>query len=112
MSIVAFVSAALGLAILVGGALAVAYVYFRRNVTQLVREENADLRDRLRTVEGSEEQCKERLAKHEGTIQVLSDMVTGASAVAELTTVVAFNHDEILKRLDALPTRMARRRAT
>lgn len=102
------VASVLGLAMLLGGAVAVLFSQLRRNTTQIVREENQDLRDRLRTVEQLEEECKERLTKAETTIQVVSDMVTGASAVAELATLVAFNHDEMLRRLDRLDERMER----
>ncbi len=123
-----FIGVALGVAVTSGGVLAVVYVYFRRNVTQLVRDENQDQRHRIDTLSEAEKRCQqelrqerddrlaaeaawaERMAKAEGTMQTLSDMVTGASAVSELTTVVSFNHDEVLKRLDSLDRRLARRR--
>lgn len=81
-------------------AIAVLWSQLRRNTTAIIREENEDLRNRLRTVEQLEESCKERLSELEATTSVLKDMVTGTSAVAELATAVAFNHAEILRRLD------------
>lgn len=112
MTIIGFISAVLGLAALVGAAIAVLFSQLRKNTTQIVREENEDLRKRLVTVESAEEQCKDRLAKQEATTQVLSDMVTGASAVSDLAAVVTANHAEILKRLEAIDGRLARRRTT
>lgn len=118
-AVLSFAGAVMGLAVLLGGVIAVMLSQLRRNTTSIVREENEDLRQRLASVEAQEKECKEalatqaaahgeRMAKAEATMKVLSDMVTGASAVVELTTVVSTNHSETLNRLAAIDQRLAK----
>ena len=108
-AILSVAGAVLGLAVLLGGVIAVLFSQLRRNTTAIVREENEDLRNRLRTVEMLEETCKERLASQEATTQVLSDMVTGASAVSELGALVGSNHEDVIRRLDTIDAWLAGR---
>lgn len=61
--------------------------------------------NRLVMVETSEKNCQQRLARAEATIQTLTDVVTGASAVAELKEVVDKNHQSIMAKLNQLATR-------
>lgn len=110
------VAGVVGVTLLLAGVIAVLFSQLRKNTTQIVRDENADLRERLVTVEGQvvaaekrEENCKERLTDLETTSRHLADMLTGASAVADLATLVAFHHDEqaaalrrVLDKLDSL----------
>lgn len=106
-ALVSLVSAVIGLAILLGGAVAVLFSQLKKNTNQIIRDENDDLTRRLKTVETKEEECKERLSKQEATTKVLTDMVTGTTAVADLSTVVAGYHAELVNRLDALDHRHA-----
>lgn len=108
--VLAFVGATLALAITLGGVLAVVFTYLKKTTKDIVREDRDDLQKRLHTVEEAEKQCNERLVSLESTTQHMADMLSGAAAVAELATTVAFNHDEILRRLDALNARLARLR--
>lgn len=109
MEVLTFVGTALGLVIVMSGAIAVAFTHWRRDADAELRQHNIDLtnslttvRDRMKAIETQEQECRQRLAVQETRTQVLSDLVTGASAVSELTTAVAFNHDEVVKRLDAI----------
>lgn len=99
---IALVSAIIGLAILLGGSIAVLFAYLKKTTKDILRVENSDLRDRLTTVEKAEDECKERLVRAESTIKTLTDVVTGASAVAELKETVERHHQTILARLDRL----------
>lgn len=107
---ISFAAGVLGLAVLLGGVIAVLFSQLRRNTTSIVREENNDLRLRLETVEKRENECKERLAALETTTKHVVDMLSGAAAVTALETTVAFQHNEVLERLKAIDARMARRR--
>lgn len=106
-SAINFAGAVLGLAVLLGAVIAVLFTQFRKNTMAILREENADLRLRLTTVEKHEKECKLRLAELETTTRHMADMLTGAAAVAELATTVAFNHNDLLKRLEKLAARRA-----
>lgn len=102
---VSFVAAVLGLAVLLGAVIAVLFSQLRRNTTALVREENEDLRKRLDTVIVAEKECSVRLAKQEATTKILSDLVTGTTAVKELSMIVTANHEAIVTRLDKMGKR-------
>lgn len=102
VAIVGLISSVIGLAVLLGGAVAVLFAYFRKSTRDILRQDNADLRTRLTTVEESHRNCEERLARNEATIKTLTDVVTGASAVAELKDIVDNNHQVVMAKLDQL----------
>lgn len=101
-AVVGLIGGALALAIALAGAVAVLVAYFRKSTRDILREDLNDVKGRLQTVESSEKNCKERLARAESTIKTLTDVVTGASAVAELKQIVDHNHNSIMAKLDQL----------
>lgn len=116
MEVITFVTAVLIVTGLLGGSLALLFSQFKKNAGDYLRQENKDLlasldavRGRVEIMEESEAQCKQTLEKHEVTIQVLTDMVKGTSAVSELATMVAFNHDETVTLLRTIDSRLAQR---
>lgn len=82
----------LGLAGVAGAALAVLLSTRQRETTRILREDNGDLRNRMLTLEQSEQECEKRLAVVERENTVLREVVTGAQAIATLTKALA-DHD-------------------
>ena len=99
---IGLVTAVIGLAILLGGSVAVLFAYFKKTTKDILRVENSDLRDRLATVETSDKECKIRLAKAEATIKTLTEVFSGHSAVVELKALVDENHQKVMAKLDEL----------
>lgn len=89
----------LGVAGLLGAALAVVLTSWARQSLSLLRETNGDLVDRMKAIEGSENNCQARLAKIEAENGVLRDMVTGQSAIAALGAQIEANYRDLLTRL-------------
>lgn len=91
----AALQAGLALAGVIGGILAALFTGTQRSTIALVRENNDDLSERVRIVEGMEKACKQRVEEQDGkiadqarAIEVLTEAVTRAAAVEALTTVV------------------------
>lgn len=95
---IGLVTAVLMLASLMAGVIAVLFSQLKKNTNQIIRDENADLRSRLTTVEKERDALKERVAAMEGALAV----VTGNTAVAELRGALEGYHEELSRRLDNL----------
>ena len=93
------VSTVLGLAGLVGAALAVLLTAGARESLRILRDDNGDLRGRITTLEDKENNCQARLAKIETENGVLRDLVTGQSAIAALGTQIEGHYQDLLRRL-------------
>lgn len=92
MSIIA---AALGIMGGVGGAIAYLAAMRGRTTISVLSDDNAALRHRVETLEGIEKNCAERLARAELSVQVLTETVTNAQAVADLLARVDLQHADI-----------------
>src|SRR5687767_9818972 len=106
MSAIGYAASALGLLIVLAGLLAGLFSVFKEKTQDLLRKENADAYRRIETLEAMvketaarEEECNRRLGELELTSKHMAGMLTGASAVGELATMVALNHDETLRIL-------------
>ena len=89
----------LGIAGMVGAALAVLLTAGTRETLRLLRDDRDDLRARVSTLEGRENDCQTRLAKLEAENGVLRDLVTGQSAIAALGAQIEAQYQDLLRRL-------------
>jgi|GEM_PF-4379103 hypothetical protein len=94
------VSTVLGLAGLVGAALAVLLTAGARESLRLLRDDRDDLRGRIATLEDKENNCQVRLGKLEAENAVLRDVVTGQSAIAALSEKIDAQYRDLRTRLD------------
>lgn len=99
-SLLSLAGAIFGLLGLIGGAVAYLAAMRQRTTIAVLETDNSALRNRITTIEALERDCQLRLSKAEMSVQVLTDTVTNAQAVAELLTRVDFQHAD-LKALSA-----------
>lgn len=109
MAAVQLVAAVVGLAVLLGGAVAVLFFFSKKNTQDFVRQENVDVKARLETVEkavveakAAEAACQVRLVKAEATIATLTEVFSGNNAVIELKALVDTNHQVVMAKLEEL----------
>lgn len=102
VAVLGLIGTAIGVATALGIAIAILFANFKKTNKDILRQDLQDVKARLVTVETAEKNCNERLARAESTIQTLTDVVTGASAVAELKEIVDNNHQSIMAKLDSL----------
>lgn len=102
VAVLTLIGTAIAVATAAGVALAILFTNFKKANKDILRQDIADLRGRLDTVEEAEKDCKRRLAANEATIVTLTEAVTKAAAVAELTLRVDENHQAVMAKLDAL----------
>jgi predicted nuclease with TOPRIM domain len=94
------VTTVLGIAGIVGAAVAVLLTAGTRETLRLLRDDNGDLRGRITTLEDKENNCQSRLARIEAENAVLRDMVTGQSAIAALSEKIDAHYRDLRTRLD------------
>ncbi len=98
MSLTAFLSLAgaiFGLLGLIGGAVAYLAAMRQRTTIQVLKDDNEARGARMETLERAEDECKVRLDAAMLKVQVLTDTVTNAQAVAELLARVDLQHGDI-----------------
>lgn len=108
-AILGLVATVIGIATALGIAVAILFAHYKNQNKDILRKDIVDLNNRLSTVEESnvrleksEEDCKRRLAQNETTIATLTEAVTKAAAVAELTMRVDENHQAVMAKLNQL----------
>ncbi len=84
-----------GLLGLVGGAVAYLAAMRQRTTIQVLKEDNEARGARMETLEVAERECKIRLDAAMLKVQVLTDTVTNAQAVAELLARVDLQHADL-----------------
>lgn len=99
---VSFVAGLLGIAGLVGTALAVLITGRTKGTIQVLKDDNEALNGRVKTLETTEQECQKRLTAIEAQNAALTEVVTSAAKVDALSELVHVHHAEVLRRLDAL----------
>lgn len=98
MSVSAFLSfagAVFGLLGLIGGAVAYLAAMRQKTTIQVLRDDNDARGARMETLEKAEGECKARLDAAMLKVQVLTETVTNAQAVADLLARVDLQHNDI-----------------
>lgn len=105
--LIGVVATVLGLAGMAGFVLAYLNASRTKATIELYRTDNDALRGRVQTLEENKQRLEATLKEHEikigtqaRTIAVLSDQVTGASAVAQLERTIIAQHTSVLEGLD------------
>lgn len=100
-------STILGIAGVIGAALAVLLTVSVRTTLSLLRDDNSDLRSRVSTLEQREHDCvarvtdlEQRLAEMAQQNAVLRDLATGQSAIAALGTQLEGWYRDLVARLE------------
>lgn len=87
-------------ALAVVGALALAAAYFAaswgKNTRQILRENNEDLLRRVQILEEANTRLEAEVKQVTAENQSLREMVSGAKAIAELTSIVHRNHSQVM----------------
>lgn len=103
---IALVGGVLGIAGLIGAAIAVIRANIVRGTLDLYRENDAALRSRVETLESERDELKSTVNHQGGQIEalkeeraILRDLATGASAVEHLSEQVSLQHKETISLL-------------
>lgn len=99
---VSIVAAVLGIAGLIGTAMAVLIAARSKGTIEVLEKDNKALRDRMDTLESIEEECQKRLDKLEDLNRVLTETVTSAAKVDALSSKLDTHHADVIRRLEQL----------
>lgn len=99
---VSLVAGVLGIAGLIGTALAVLITGRTKGTIQVLKDDNEALNGRVKTLETTEQACQKRLTAIEAQNAALTEVVTSAAKVDALADLVNVHHTEVLRRLEAL----------
>ncbi len=105
--LVSLVAGVLGIAGLVGTALAVLISARSRGTIEVLEKDNAALRGRMDTLESIETECQARLSALEAANQALTETVTQAAKVDALGLTLTGYHEDVIRRLELLQGRTA-----
>lgn len=88
------------------GASLITYLQTSRHSTTIdtLSKDNLALRNRVETLEDIEEECNKRLSQLESQNRVLTETVTSAAKVDELSIKVTNHHDQVVSLLNKLAT--------
>jgi predicted nuclease with TOPRIM domain len=96
------IGALFGLAGIAGAILAYLQTTRQSTTVEILSKDNKALRDRVDTLEMTEQECQTRLSKLETQNSALTEKVTSAAKVDELSRKITDHHDEVMVLLRGL----------
>lgn len=105
--LVSLVAGVLGIAGLIGTALAVLISARSRGTIEVLEKDNSALRARMDTLEEIEDECQKRLDHLEQVNRTLTETVTSAAKVDALGITLTGYHQDLIRRLELLQGRTA-----
>lgn len=98
----------LGIAGLVSGAYAVIRTNASQSTIRVLQDDNHALRGRVETLEASDQECKKQLEHVQAQNKLLSELVTGAPAIAEVKGAVETMSKDMQHGFDLLAQAVGR----